>query len=137
MPGEELFCPQLQETLDARDCTLTVDLTQALVIVTCGFLVGSYMKTFNIDHYNALLSTIPKFAACPISIVMKNVQLGGKKTAPRSLQLMCSLMLPNARQLFKFLKHSTIGAGLPIFLISLMVGSSNSVIFRLTGVTRC
>ena len=51
-----------------------MDLIQAPVIVTCGFLVGSYMKAFNIDHYNALLSMIPKFAACHISIVRKNVK---------------------------------------------------------------
>ena len=70
--------------MEARDCTLPVDLIQALVIVTCGFLVGSYIKSFNIDHYNALLSMIPKFAACPISIIRKNVQLvAGEKNGPR------------------------------------------------------
>ena len=61
-----------------------MDLIQAPTIVTCGFLVGSYMISFNIDHYNALLSMIPKFAACPISIVRKSVQLvAGEKNGPR------------------------------------------------------
>ena len=62
-PGNETFCPQLQENMDTRNSSLQVGLIQAAMIVTCGFLVGSYMKSFNIDYYNALLSMIPKFVA--------------------------------------------------------------------------
>ena len=81
--GDEMFCSQLQERLDAQDSSFQVDLIQA-VIVTCGFLVGSYMQSFNIDHYNALLSMIPKFATCLVSIIKRNVQLlAGEKNGPR------------------------------------------------------
>ena len=49
-PHDELFCPALQTDLEVRDCSLAVDHIQAATIVTCGFLVGSYMRSFNVDH---------------------------------------------------------------------------------------
>ena len=88
------FCPSLLEAVDARDSSLSIDNIQAATIVTCGFLVGSYMQTFNVDHYNALLSTIPKFAAFPVSVIKKNVQLiAGKKMVLVSLLFMSNVML--------------------------------------------
>ena len=90
---KELFCPTLQTDLEARELFLEVDHIQAATIVTCGFLVGSYMKSFNVDSYNALLSTIPKFASFPVSVIKENVQLiarGGM--VQESLQLMYNVM---------------------------------------------
>jgi len=41
------------------------------------------MKTFNIDHYNALLSMVSKFAACPVAVIKKNIVVTqGKQNAP-------------------------------------------------------
>uniref|UniRef100_A0A6V0BE73 Uncharacterized protein n=1 Tax=Pseudo-nitzschia australis TaxID=44445 RepID=A0A6V0BE73_9STRA len=56
---DTLFSPAVHEQVESRDCQLRVDIIQAAKVVVCGFLVGSYMKTFNIDHYNALLSMGP------------------------------------------------------------------------------
>ena len=54
------------------------------------------MKSFNVNHYNALLSTIPKFAAYTVSVIKKNIQLiAGEKTVPESLQIMFNVMLLN------------------------------------------
>ena len=81
---EEIFCPQLKEQVESRDTILRVGIIQAATIVMCGLLVGSYMKSFNVDHCNALLSMIPKFAACSVSVIKKNVQLvAGEKNGPQ------------------------------------------------------
>ena len=79
--------------MDARDSSLKVDHIQAATIVTCGFLVGSYMQTFNVDHYNVLLSTIPKVASCPVSVIKRNVQLiAGERIVHESLLHMSNVM---------------------------------------------
>ena len=96
--GEALFCSDLQEALEARDYFLRVDHIQADTIGTYGFLVGSYMKSFNVDHYNTLLSTNPKFTACPGSVIKNNVQLiAGEKMAQKSLRHMSNVMPLNAK----------------------------------------
>ena len=84
LPPDTLFSPAVHEQVESRDCQLRVDTIQAAKVVVCGFLVGSYMKTFNLDHYNALLSMVPKFAACPVAVIKKNIVVTpGEKNAPR------------------------------------------------------
>jgi len=81
---DTLFSPAVHEQADSRDCQLRVDIIQAAKVVVCGFLVGSYMKTFNIDRYNAFLSMVPKFAACPVAVIKKNIVVTpGERNAPR------------------------------------------------------
>jgi len=81
-----IFSPTVHEQAESRECQLQVDVIQAAQVVVCGFLIGSYMKTFNLDHYNALLSIVPKFAACPVAVIKKNIVVtSGEKNAPRIL----------------------------------------------------
>ena len=85
--------------MDARDSSLSVDHIQAAAIVTCDFLLGYYTQTFNVDNYTALLSTIPKFAACPVSVTKKNVQLiAGENMVLVSLLLISNVMLLSAKR---------------------------------------
>lgn len=61
-----------------------MDVIQDARVVVCGFLVGSYTKTFNLDHYHALLNMVPKFAACPVAVIKKNIVVTpGERNAPR------------------------------------------------------
>mmetsp|Transcript_5143 Transcript_5143/g.11401 ORF Transcript_5143/g.11401 Transcript_5143/m.11401 type:complete len:206 (+) Transcript_5143:594-1211(+) len=63
---------------------LRVDVIQAAQVVVCGFLICSYMKTFKLDHYNALLSMVPKFVGCPVTVIKKNIMVtSGEKNASR------------------------------------------------------
>jgi len=81
---DTLFSHAVHEQAESRDCQLRVDVIQAAKVVVCGFLVGSYMKTFNLDHYNVLLSMVPKLAACPVAMIKKNIVVtSGEKNAPR------------------------------------------------------
>jgi len=42
------------------------------------------MKTFKLDHYNALLSMVPKFVGCPVTVIKKNIMVtSGEKNASR------------------------------------------------------
>jgi len=72
MDWDILFGPAVHEQAKSRECQLRVNVIQAARVMVCGFLVGSYMKIFNLDHYNALLSMVPKFAACPVAVIKKN-----------------------------------------------------------------
>lgn len=50
---DTLFSPAVHEqTIASRECQLRVDVIQAAKVVACGFLVGSYMKTINLDNNN-------------------------------------------------------------------------------------
>ena len=42
-------------------------------MVTCGFLVGTYMTGFNLEHYNAILASISRFALHPVAVVRRNI----------------------------------------------------------------
>ena len=96
LPPDTLFTPAVHEQVESRDCQLRVDTIQAAKVVVCGFLVGSYMKTFNLDHYNALLSIVPKFAACPVVVIKKNIVVTqAKRMLPGSLQPMSNVMPPS------------------------------------------
>ena len=79
--GETLFGPDLQVQLEGLGIGFSVDTIQASKVITCGFLVGTYMTGFNLEHYNAILASIPKFAQHPVAVVRRNIlRYPGEKT---------------------------------------------------------
>ena len=79
--GEALFGPDLLEQLGSLGIGFSVDTIQASKVITCGFLVGTYMTGFNLEHYNNVLAFIPRFALHPVGVVRRNIlRYPGKTT---------------------------------------------------------
>eukprot|EP00536_Pseudo-nitzschia_multiseries_P013797 jgi/Psemu1/36454/gm1.36454_g len=99
VPVDTLLSDTLLQRLQDREMDFKYDHIQASTTVTCGFLLGSYMQSFDLDHYNALLQTHPWFQAFPIAFIWKNIWLDNSQTSDPS-------PVPAAHILCDSTKHS-------------------------------
>ena len=86
--GTALFGPDLLEQLETLGIGFSVDTIQAPKVITCGFLIGTHMSDFNLEDYNTILVSIPRFSLHPVAVVCQNIfRYPGKKD--QMFQLLC------------------------------------------------
>ena len=72
--------------LDSRDITFTMDTIQAPSTVICGFLVGTH-RSFDLQHYSALLNSVPSLANHPVALSTKSLKLYYQETVPKGREV--------------------------------------------------
>eukprot|EP00536_Pseudo-nitzschia_multiseries_P012256 jgi/Psemu1/31481/gm1.31481_g len=106
VPVATLLSDTLLQRLQDREMDFKYDHIQASTTVTCGFLLGSYMQSFDLNHYNALLQTHPRFQAFPIAVIWKNIRLDNSRTPNPSPVPAAHILCDSTKrsQTFKLLK---------------------------------
>jgi len=80
-----------EQKLDCRDTTFKADDIQAPSTITCGFLVGTH-RSFDLQHYSALLNSVPAFKDHPVSLSNKVLKLYYQETVPKGREVLLSIL---------------------------------------------